>query len=94
MPRSAGTVCVLTTAADHPADWVASGQALQRVLLLASSCGVSAALHSQPLEIPSLREFIRAELAGGSGYPQMVLRLGTTGQAAVSVRRRVDEVLL
>jgi hypothetical protein len=85
--------CLLTTAGDGPADWVAAGQALQRVLLLASSCGVSAALHSQPLEIGTLREFIRVQLAGG-GYPQMVLRLGTTGQAAVSVRRPVDEVLL
>jgi len=27
-------------------------------------------------------------------YPQMVVRLGTTGQASVSVRRLVDEVLL
>lgn len=93
VPRSAGTVCVLTTAADGPADWVYAGQALQRVLLLASSCGVSAALHSQPLEIAQLREFIRVQLSG-SAYPQMVLRLGTTGEAAVSVRRRVDEVLL
>jgi hypothetical protein len=27
-------------------------------------------------------------------HPQMVLRLGTTSQAAVSVRRPVEEVLL
>jgi nitroreductase len=93
VPRSAGVVCLLTTAQDHQADWVSAGQALQRVLLLASSCGVSAALHSQPLEVPQLRDFIRVQLTGGA-HPQMVIRLGTTGQAAVSVRRRVDEVLL
>jgi hypothetical protein len=93
VPRSAGTAFVLTTATDGPQDWVRAGQALQRVLLLASSCGVSAALHSQPLEIPTLREFIRVQLSD-SAYPQMVLRLGATGEAAVSVRRRVDEVLL
>ncbi len=92
-PRSAGAVTVLTTGADQPADWVRAGQALQRVLLLASSSGVSAALHSQPLEVPSLRAFIRESLTGGA-YPQMVVRFGTTGQAAVSVRRPVDEVLL
>jgi hypothetical protein len=93
VPRSAGLVCLLTTKTDRPADWVHAGQALQRVLLLASSSGVSAALHSQPLELTQLREFIKVQLAGGA-YPQMVLRLGTTGQAAVSVRRRIDEVLL
>lgn len=93
VPRSAGVVTVLTTSADRPEDWVNAGQALQRVLLLASSCGLVAALHSQPLELVQLREFIRVQLSGGA-YPQMVLRLGTTGQAAVSVRRSVDEVLL
>jgi hypothetical protein len=92
-PRPAGIVCVLTTAADGPQDWVRAGQALQRVLLLASSCGVSAALHSQPLEIPTLREFIRVQLSD-SAYPQMVLRLGAAGEVAVRVRRSADEVLL
>src|SRR5215469_11171659 len=58
VPRSAGTVCVLTTRADRPADWVSAGQALQRVLLLASSCSAAAALHSQPLEVPDLRDFV------------------------------------
>ncbi len=93
VPRSAGTACVLTTAADDPEDWVRAGQALQRVMLLASSCGVSTALHSQPLEIATLREFIRVQLCDGA-CPQMVLRLGTAGEPAVSIRRPVDEVLL
>jgi hypothetical protein len=93
VPRSAGVVCVLTTRADRPSDWVSAGQALQRVLLLTSSCGAAAALHSQPLEVPDLRDFIAKVLCEGA-YPQMIIRLGTTGQAAASVRRSVDEVLL
>jgi hypothetical protein len=93
MPRSAGLVCVLTTRADRPQDWVSAGQALQRVLLAASSCRVSAALHSQPLEIGDLRDFVSAVLCEGT-YPHMVARLGCTGQASASVRRSVDEVLL
>lgn len=91
--RSVGVVGLLTTSVDHPADWVHAGQALQRVLLLASSCHVVAALHSQPLELPLLRDFLRVHLSDRA-YPQMVLRLGTTSQAAVSVRRPVEEVLL
>jgi hypothetical protein len=90
--RSAGAVGLLTTSVDHAADWIHAGQALQRVLLVASSYNVAAALHSQPLEIPLLRDFIRIHLSGHA-YPQMVLRLGATSEKAVSVRRPVDEVL-
>jgi len=91
-PRSAGVVCLLTTAGDRPLDWVNAGQALQRALLTSATCGVAAALHSQPLERARLREFIRAQLADGS-YPQLVLRLGTAVQTAVSVRRSPASVL-
>lgn len=92
LPRVAGVVGLLTTADDAPADWVNAGQALQRILLTASTCGVAAALHSQPLELPWLREHIRGWLADG-GYPQMLLRLGAVIQTEVSVRRAPDEVL-
>jgi hypothetical protein len=88
----AGVVCLLTTPADSPADWVRAGLALQRILLTAAAYGVAAALCSQPVEIYWLREVIRAQLGDGS-YPQLVLRLGTVVQSAVSVRRPPDSVL-
>jgi hypothetical protein len=91
-PRSAGVVCLLTTADDRPVDWVNAGQALQRVLLISSTCGVAAALHSQPLELSWLRGVIRTRLSDGT-YPQLVLRLGTVIQTAASVRRPLDNVL-
>jgi len=91
-PRSAGTVALLTTADDRPLDWINAGHALQRLLLIASTCGVASALHSQPLELPLLREDIRTRLSGG-GYPQLVLRLGTVIQVASSVRRSPDDVI-
>jgi nitroreductase len=91
-PRSAGVVALLTTAHDRPVDWVNAGQALQRILLTASSCGVAAALHTQPLELGWLRERIRAGLSDGA-CPQLVLRLGMVVQAAASVRRPPDDVL-
>jgi len=93
IPRSAGVVAILTTSTDQPHDWISAGQALQRTLLYASSCGLTTALHTQPLEIPSLREFIRTQLCEGA-YPQLVLRFGASDQAEVSVRRAVDDVLL
>jgi hypothetical protein len=90
--RAAGVAGLLTTTADRPADWVSAGQALQRVLLTATACGAAVALHSQPLELPWLREFIRTQLSDGA-YPQLVLRIGMVAQVSVSVRRDLDDVL-
>ena len=91
-PRSAGVVALLTTARDRPADWINAGQALQRILLTASTHGAAAALHTQPLELGWLRDSIRTRLSDGA-YPQLVLRFGMVTQAAVSVRRPADDVL-
>ena len=93
LPRATGVVGLLTTAADRQVDWVNAGQALQRILLTASTCGAAVALHSQPVELPWLREFIRTQLSDGA-YPHLVLRIGMVTQAAVSVRRDPDDVLL
>ena len=90
--RAAGVAGLLTTTADRPADWVNAGQALQRMLLTASTCGAAVALHSQPLELPWLREFIRTQLSDGA-CPHLVLRIGLVTQVAVSVRRDPDDVL-
>jgi hypothetical protein len=90
--RLAGMVCLLTTPADVPAAWVDAGQALQQILLRSSTFGVAAALHSQPVEVGWLREAIRAQLGDGS-YPQLLIRLGTVLQNAVSLRRPVESVL-
>jgi hypothetical protein len=90
--RAAGVAGLLTTAADRPADWVHAGQALQRILLTASACGAAVALHSQPLELPWLREFIRTQLSDGA-HPHLILRIGMVAQVAISVRRDPEDVL-
>ena len=69
-----------------------AGQALQRILLTASVCGAAVALHSQPLELPWLREFLRTQLGDGA-YPHLVLRIGLAAQVAVGVRRDPGDVL-
>jgi len=92
--RFPGVVCLLATGANEPADWLVAGQALQRVLLRGAASGVAAALHSQPLELPQLRDFIRLQLAGRA-HPQMIIRLGViTPSSTGSVRRPVGDVLL
>jgi len=90
--RATGVVGLLTTTRDRPADWVNAGQALQRMLLVATAYGAAVALHSQPLEVAELREFIRVHLTDWA-YPHLVLRIGTVTQVAVSVRREPADVL-
>ncbi|MBG0816607.1 nitroreductase family protein [Planomonospora sp. ID82291] len=89
---SAGVVAVLTTPGDSREAWITAGQALQRVLLHAFAYGVSAAFHTQALEMFHLREFLRQELCSGE-YPQMIMRLGFTFDDTPGVRRPVSEVL-
>ncbi|WP_431898803.1 Acg family FMN-binding oxidoreductase [Nonomuraea sp. bgisy101] len=87
-----GVVAIMTTRGDSREEWIATGQALQRVLLYACAYGVSATFHTQALELPHLREFLREELCSGA-YPQMIMRLGFTFDVSRSVRRPLSEVL-
>jgi hypothetical protein len=66
---------VLSTRRDGKADWVAAGEALQRILLRAAAAGLSASYFNQPIECPGLRDRLR-EAAGAPGLPQVMLRLG------------------
>ncbi|MDN3358932.1 hypothetical protein [Actinomadura sp. DC4] len=86
-----GVVVLITTDTDERPDWLRAGQALQRVLLRATEDGVCAAFHTQALEIPQLRDFIRAGYCDGA-YPQMILRLGFADSEIASVRRPSADV--
>ncbi len=66
---------VLGTERDHPAEWLAAGQALSRVLLRAGIDGVSASFLNQPIEVAALRRPLQA-LVAHLGHPQLLLRLG------------------
>jgi hypothetical protein len=90
----AGVVLMLVSGSDGPADWMRAGQALQRALLRAAERDLAAAFHTQALEIPELRAFIRARYCKDA-FPQMVLRLGVPDGADLSsVRRPVEEVMI
>jgi hypothetical protein len=91
-PHALGTVALLTTRDDQRLSWLLAGQALQRLLLHATARGVSAAFHTQPLELAALRDRIRIELTSRA-YPQMLLRLGRDGPTAAAPRRPVTGVL-
>lgn len=91
-------IAVLETRTDARYDWLAAGQALQRVLVTATRHGVAASFANQPLEDPDLR------LEAGHitvppedahfGAAQMVLRLGlSTTEVPPTPRRALTDVL-
>jgi nitroreductase len=90
--EQAPTVALLSTVHDAPVDWVRSGQALQRALLVATNEGVSASFMNQPLEQPDLRWLVRSPLTG-RGHTQMILRLGYGVPVPATPRRPISQVL-
>lgn len=94
LAEGSALLAVLCTAADSPADWMAAGQALERVLLSATSHGVAASFLNQPLELPELRPGVARALEIDQ-VPQLVLRFGyAPDEASATPRRPVESVLL
>ena len=81
----AGRLAVLVTDGDGLADWVAAGQALQRMLLRAAAGWVFATYATAPLEVPYLRQALRDTLLLRE-YPQMVFELGHANSAHATPR--------
>lgn len=87
-----GVVALLTTKADGRDAWLRAGQGLQHVLLRAAEDDVSAAFHTQAMEIPELREFVRTRFCDG-GHPQMIMRLGVPDRRTESIRRPPEDMI-
>ena len=83
---------VLATSADGPDEWLRAGQALERMLLLATDRGLYASYLNQPIEVEALRNQL-VDLIGTEDRPQLVLRLGYSDPAPPTPRRAVSEVL-
>ncbi|MBO8190521.1 nitroreductase family protein [Streptomyces oryzae] len=83
---------LLGTEGDLPEDWLRAGQAMERVLLLATLEGLATSLTSHALEWTDLRWLVR-DPTTAMGYVQMVLRLGYGPQGQATPRRPVHEVL-
>jgi hypothetical protein len=86
-------LAVLGTEGDSRADWVASGQALARILLRARAEEVWASFLNQPIELPQMRRRL-PHVIGRPGFPQLILRLGYGPDVRPTPRRVVEEVLI
>ncbi|MET9391096.1 nitroreductase family protein [Streptomyces sp. NPDC006624] len=85
-------LALLSTPRDHPEDWLRAGQAMERVLLLATLEGLSGSFATQPLEWTDLRWPLRDPVTG-RGCPQMVLRLGYGPPVPATPRRPVPDIV-
>jgi hypothetical protein len=89
----APVLAVLGTRADTLVDWFAAGQALEKILLYATSQGIQSSFVNQPIEVSSLRPEL-CSLIGRKDFPQLVLRMGYAAAVLPTHRRSVGEVLL
>ncbi|MGW5968768.1 Acg family FMN-binding oxidoreductase [Streptomyces sp. NPDC055186] len=85
-------LAVLSTSRDRPEDWLRAGQAMERVLLLATLEGLSSSFATQALEWSDLRWPLRDPVSG-TGHIQIVLRLGYGPKGRSTPRRPVPDVL-
>jgi hypothetical protein len=87
----APVTAVMVAQGEDEQSWLRAGQALQRILLRATSQWVFARLQTEPLHSASVRAQIRASLTP-SGSPQVLLELGVVRTSHPTGRRPVGEV--
>jgi hypothetical protein len=84
-------LAVLSTPFRDRADWLRAGQALERVLLVATTRGIAVSPLTQPLETADA--WLVRDPQSGMEYPQMILRLGYGLPVPPAPRRLVSDVL-
>ncbi len=87
-------LAVLATDADTPRDWLAAGQALQRLLLQGVRLGLQASYLNQPLQVAALRPRLQ-QLTGQPGHAQLLLRIGVPARVLPAAPRRpLSDILI
>jgi hypothetical protein len=94
LTQSAPVVAVQTTKADDPTAWVRTGQAFERIALLASTEGVAVQPTSQTHDRSEMRERLGHLLPDDAGRSQDLFRLGyTDGEAEHTPRWPLETIL-
>nr|WP_181775416.1 nitroreductase family protein [Amycolatopsis pittospori] len=86
-------VVAIGSFSDGRLDRLQAGQALQRVLLTATSAGLDTSFISPPVRVPSARAEFR-RLLGCGVWPQVLLRVGYGSPLPWTPRRPLEDVLL
>lgn len=95
--RDNAVVLALGTRDDHALARLRAGEATSLVLLTATALGLASCPITEPLEITEIREEVRADVFGTSGFPQMLLRIGwppaNPDPLPTTPRRPLDDVV-
>ncbi len=96
LDRDEAKIAVLLTPEDTPGDAIACGEALSEILLECTMAGLSTCPLTHITEMPDSRRII-SELAGVTGMPQLLIRIGSAPPAddepPATPRRSLAEVL-
>lgn len=84
-------LAVISTRSDDRASWLRTGQAMQRVLLLAAHRGLAACPVTPALELPDAP--LRPDPRLDAEHPEMIVRLGGANPGPPLYRRPVAQVL-
>ncbi|WP_405539738.1 hypothetical protein OG787_47480 [Streptomyces sp. NBC_00075] len=85
-------LALLSTEHDRRVDWLRAGQALERVLLVATTLGLRTSLLHQAMEWPDLRGAL-APSPDRTGHAQMLIRLGYGTAGPESPRRGARKLI-
>jgi hypothetical protein len=85
-------IAILTSYVDDPFAQVQAGQALERVLLTATTLGLSASFLSQVIEVAAIRSELQHLVAGS--HPQAAVRIGYGPPIPATPRRPVEDCLV
>ena len=94
LAEHAPLLTVLGTASDSPRQWLAAGQAMERILLRAGSHGLTSSFLNQPIEVDALRPRLADTIARSGTHPQLVMRFGYGPEVRRSTREKVQDVLV
>lgn len=86
------TMVVLATRRDGPAEWLRSGEAMQRLLLAVTRRGLAASPVTQAVEHRRTRDRLATALTW-QAHPQLVLRIGVAEPTEAAPRRPRNDVV-
>ena len=86
-------LAALATKNNTQSDWLNTGRALAKILLILTHHGLSASFLNQPIEVVELRPALKLKL-GIDDHPQILLRIGYGPEANPTPRRPVEEIIL
>jgi hypothetical protein len=92
--RSSAGIAVFIGNHSDPEHWIKVGRSFERFALQATALGIRNAHINQPIEVPSVRSEFARWLGLPDARPDLVIRFGRAPALPMSLRRRVENVII